>query len=205
MFKIDLSKISLADFRKYTKIIFVLVAVGLVVGGYFLWLPKYKEFKSNGLKLDSKDEEVKKKKDYLFELQGYLSSLTEYEENLSKINDALPFDSSTAPLFSLVQNLSSKNGLAITDAKLENGGQVVVAGQVISPGEITLNGLTFDITLVGKYSSFKDFILDLYKNSRIVDLNMVSFSIPTEQQIKERGPDVFEFELELKANFYKTN
>lgn len=170
--------------------------LGFVVAGYFFWVPKYREFKSNNAQINVEGEKVKLKKDYLFELESKLSALSDYEEILSKINSALPMEFSADALFSFVQKKASENGLIITEVDLSEAS----SRNVIQEEGIVIDKIGITVTVTGKYSSFKDFLLSVYKNSRLIEVKSITFDHNKEES---ESLDVFDFKLELEASYYK--
>jgi len=196
MFKINLSKISISSLKKYTKFIIVFVLVVLIVGGYFLWLPKYQEFQTNNAKLNAEGEKIKKKKEYLFELEGHLNNLSEYEENLSKIDSALPLEYSPASLYSFIQKTGAESGIMVSQAEFSRTGASREDKNLSSGLEI--NSIDIGISLEGDYASFKEFISIIFKTSRLIEVRSLSFSSSSD----EEPSSSLVFELELTCNYY---
>jgi len=197
MFNVDLSKVSPTDLKKYSSLIIIFVILVFAVGGYFLWVPKYNEFKTNNALLNAAAEVVKEKKNYLFELEAHLNNLEEYGEAMSKIDSALPLESSADAMFSYAQKIASEKGLIITKADLSEGSATTAS--VPDEQGVAIQKLGISITLVGKYSSFKDFVSSVYRNSRLIEIASLSF----EHEEKEESLDVFEFDINLETNYYK--
>jgi len=197
MFNISVPKFSISDLKKYTRYIVVFILFGLVIAGYFFWVPKYREFKSNNVQLDVESEKVKLKKDYLFELEGKLNSLIDYQDVISKINSALPVEYSPDSLFSFIQNKASENGLIVSDADLPENQPTVEPGIE----GVIINKIKISATVTGKYSSFLNFLVAVYKNSRLIEVKSIKFEHTKEE---EYGADLFGFKLSLEASYYKT-
>ena len=198
MFNISLSNFSISDLKKYTKFIFIVIIIIFLICAYFLWWPEYQEFRQSRIDLDVESEKVKKKKDYIFELENRLNILEDYGEEILKISSALPLQYSSSSLFSFVQKTASENGLIVNGANLEASSPVVRASA--ETGLIQIDRIVLSVRITGKYSSFKDFLSSLYKNSRLVGVR--SITIEPAGQEKEHVSDLFDFNIEVYANYY---
>jgi Tfp pilus assembly protein PilO len=201
MFNINLSRFSISDLKKYTKFIFTFIIILFLVGAYFLWWPKYQDFRKSGIDLDVESEKVKKKKAYVLELENKLNILEDYEDKLLKIGSALPLQYSASSLFTFVQKTASENGLIINEANLEEP-YSLTSQTIFEVGSIQIDRIDFTVTITGNYLSFKNFLADLYKSSRLVEVKRIIIT-PTEQEEEEvQIPDLFDFTLGLYANYY---
>jgi len=175
---------------RFSPIIAILLLVALVLGGYFLWWPKYQEFEGKRLELEGKDREIKQKEEYLSKLEGLFAQLAEYSDELNKIDLALPTNPSVAALFNFFQKTSSENGLILTNIGL--GGLYS-----LKPGQERIQEMPFDVSLSGSYSAFKNFLSAIYRNARLIEVKSISFSS------LEEGKDLFAFDLSLKTHAYQ--
>jgi len=203
MFNINLSKFSTSDLKKYTKFIFIFIIILFLIGAYFLWWPIYQDFRKSGIDLDVETEKVKKKKDYIFELENNLNSLIGYEEEISKINSALPLQYSASSLFSFVQKTASENGLIINEAEFTETSSLA-AQTTAEIGAIQIDRIDFRVVITGKYPSFENFVSSVYKNSRLVEITSIIIK-PAEQKQEEpeQVSDLFDFTLRMYAHYYK--
>jgi len=128
-------------------IILICLLIPLALGGYFLCWPKYQEFKEKKVEVETKDEEIRKKEEYLLNLEILSEKLLAYEEQLSKIDLALPKDPSVAALFNFFQKTSSENGLILTN---------IDVGELFSleAPEERIQKMPFSFSVSGSYSAF---------------------------------------------------
>lgn len=183
--------LSESKLKRYINLI-IIVAVGLfLVGGYFLWIPKYQEFRNNKTIFDNKDEEIRVKKEYLRELNGHLVDVLEHEEELLLMEEGVPYDYSLPTLYSFIRNLASVNGVYLEEISYEK----VIDKKIDAPKKIELS---FNVS--SEYPSFKNFILKLHENSRFFNIKSLEFSSPTER-IGLR--DMFDFELVYEVAYYE--
>lgn len=182
--------------KKYTPIIFVLIIIGLIAGGYFFILPKYQEFNQKKKEVEFTDEEFRAKEEYLFNIENTLKELLKYEEEVSKIDSALPSDPSIAALLNYFQKESSQNGLILKDIDVSGLFTQEAAGDKIQK-------MPFSLTVAGSYASFKNFVLAVYKNTRLIEIKSIKFSNVFQET--EKGPvtkDLFDFALEVETQSY---
>ncbi len=173
-------------------IILVCLFALLVLGGYFVCWPKYQEFKVKKSEIETKDEDIRLKEEYLSNLETLSEKLLTYSEQLSKIDSAFPVNSSSAVIFNFFQKTSSQNGLILTEVDMSET-QESLAQE--SSGE-RIQKMSFSISVSGSYSAFKNFLSAVYRNSRLIEVNSISFSY------SEQKKDLFGFNLNLETQFY---
>ena len=191
----------------FKHIIFIVLICLLILSGlegYFLLWPKYQEFKSKKAEMEIKDKEIEDREEYLSELEVFSNRLSEYSDELSKIDSALSEDPSVAALFNLIQKTSSESGLILTDidvsglfpskSPLQQSLEQESLEQESS--EQRIQKMPFSISVSGSYSSFKNFLSTLYKNSRLIEVKFIGFSSSEEEK------DLFEFNLNLETQSY---
>lgn len=180
--------------QKYLSIIILIALILLTaLGGYFFWWPKYQEFSFKKQELESKDQAIKQREEYLVGLENLSKKLSENQEEVSKIETALPSQPSVAALFNFLQKASSENGLIMEDTNIGQLYNLEKTGQGIQ-------NMPFEISFSGSYSSFKNFLSSIYQNSRLIEVSSIKFSSP-EKTEKEKG-NLFTFDLELQPHAY---
>lgn len=173
--------------------IIILLALALIIlGGYYFWWPKYQEFTDKKLEVERKEEDIKQKEEYLAELRGLAEKLQNYQEEISKIDVALPIVSSVAGLYNFFRKTSAENGLILTEHNLAGLYSLKVTQERIQK-------MPFLISLSGSYSALKNFLSAIYKNERLFEVNSISFSSAK----TEEGEDLFSFKLELQTHTYR--
>lgn len=172
--------------QRIIPIIIIFFLILLAAGSYFLWLPKYQEFGNKKTEVEGKDAEIKQKEERLSELEAISGKLSAYSSEVSKINSALPSEPSVAAIFNFIQKATSENGLVLSDTDI---------GELYSleSSEETIQKMPFSISISGSYPAFKNFLSSLYKNSRLVEVESISFASPTE----EKKGSIFIFDLKL--------
>lgn len=164
------------------------IALTILIAIFLLW-PKYLKLANLEGQIKAKETELKFKAEYYQELSFLSEKLKrEFPEELEKISSALPTNPSPPSLYQFLQKTASENGLI-----LKSIGSFSISPSTALPGikEITLSSLEFS----GSYSSFKNFLSALEKNSRIIEVENISFSAPTEGEM-------LDFKLTIKTHSY---
>lgn len=177
-------------------IIFICLLILLALGGYFLCWPKYQEFKGKKVEIETKNEEIRKKEEYLLNLGILSDKLSTYKEQLSKIDSALPKDPSVAALFNFLQKTSSESGLILTDIDVSGLFPLEDSAQVQESSGGRIQKMSFSVSVNGSYSAFKNFLSVVYRNSRLIEVKSISFS-----SFEERK-DLFDFNINLETQSY---
>jgi Tfp pilus assembly protein PilO len=167
----------------------ILFALTILIAIFLLW-PQYLRLENSQAQIQNKETELKYKEDYYNELSSISEKLeTEYSDSFKKIDSALPAGSSIPSLYNFLQKKASESGLI-----LKNVGSFSVNPSTTITGlkEISLDSLGFS----GSYPSFKNFLVALEKNSRIFEVENISFSTPKE------GDEIFDFKLTIKTYSY---
>lgn len=183
------------NLKKYLPIILIIVIVLLGVAGYFLVWPEYENYVVKRKEFDTKDEEIKAKEEYLPTLEAISAKLLEFEDQVSKVETAIPIEPSIAALFNYFQKATSRNGLILKDidvSGLFNANKTKLLERMES--------MPFSIIVTGSYSSLKTFLLDIYLNSRMINISSVNFAY---SQMEDTSiSDFFDFQISLETQSY---
>jgi len=177
--------------KNLSVIVIVVLSLLIIIGGYLLWLPKYQEFGNKKEELETKDQRIKEREEYLVNLGKLSERLSGYKEEISNIETALPIEPSIAALFEFLKKTSSENGLFIKDTNI---GKLYSSSRK-SPAE-RIQKMPFSISFIGSYSSFKYFLSFIYQNSRLIEVKSIKFSSPA------KGENLFTFDLGLETYAY---
>lgn len=169
-------------------LITIFVGISIIVGILFLW-PKYQNFQITQRQLENKEIELLFRKEYYQQLDSLSEKLKEFSTEVSKIDSALPLDSSSAALsfYNFLQKVSLENGLIMNS----------IGSFSLSPlsARPDVQIISIPIGATGSYAALKNFLKALEKSSRIIEVNSIFFSSPGEEGL-------FAFQLEIQTYSY---
>ena len=158
---------------KSALIVFILLAVFAAV--FFVSWPRYQELKDTQAKIAEKEVELQYKEQYFRDLTNAAKELTQYKEELLKVNSILPSDTSIPALFSFLQTAASQNGLTLEGLNLSG------ISEVSGAEGLGIKGISVNLSVSGSYSSLKSLLSTLEKTSRPMEVETISLSAPQEE------------------------
>jgi Tfp pilus assembly protein PilO len=178
-------------YRPLVILLGLFLALLLVIG---FSLPKYQNLKLLKLKVKAKEIEFQAERKYFSEIAESKEKLKKFEEELSKINSAIPPEPSLPSLGNFLQIAASQNGLILKKIMPSPSSrpkeEFIKKG--FSPG-IKETGL--NLTVSGDYPSFKHFLSNLEKTARMIEIESISFS-----SSEKEAP--IDFNLRIKVYSY---
>ena len=206
--------------------IFNIIICGVVIGllVFFLVWPEMQDLESLKSELSRKKLELQYKGEYFSHLRNLSNELEQYQEDLAKIDSALPAAPSLPSLFDFFQKTTSENGLVLRSINFSLPSSQTREEITAFTGEeesISQQSLTevqeirFSLGLSGSYSAFKNFLFALERSARFWEVESFSLS-PKVIGGKERGEEeegtlgqgekdkesIFSFDLQLKTHTY---
>jgi len=163
----------------------------LAIGGYFLWWPEYQEFGDKKLEVEREDAKIKQKEEYFSRLESFSDRLSGYNDELAKIDFALPSEPSIAALFIFFQKTISENGLILKDTNLGE----LFSSEIQGTLEERIQKMPFSVSVTGSYPALKNFLSVIYRNTRLIEVNSISF--PSAEE------GLFTFNLALETHAYQ--
>ena len=143
-------------------ILFILISIFLFLRFTF---PKQKTVSNLYFQFLQKKKEFESTQRYIKEMQNALEKLKNYQEELAKIDSAIPEDPSIPAVFEFIQKTASKSGLIL---------ESVGSFGFVTEGKMKKWTTSFKVK--GDYPSLKNFISFLEKSSRLIRINTLSFS-----------------------------
>lgn len=179
--------------RSTIAIICLLAAVAIA---YFLIWPKYQGFQAAQNTIQEKQEQLQTKKDYFAQLHETEKRLEENEESLSKMKEALPEEYSLPDLYKYFRSTASQTGLVLGSISGGGGDSSKVKEKEEEKG---LQEVSFQLSLAGSYSAFKNFLSEIEKSARIFEVKSISFDSPSGEGVgeEEEDEDTFSFSVNL--------
>lgn len=167
-------------------IISAILIFGAIVLMVIVFLPKYKEFQLDRAQILSLKSGINVARAYHTQLKELSNKLETYQENLSKIDTALPSQPSFPSLFSYLAKVAFENELVLNEVSL-------VKTQALKSSKI--QGHSFSVSLIGSYLSLKNFLSKIERSLRFIEITSISFSSPVKEGI-------FNFQLGIKVYSY---
>jgi len=162
----------------------------------FLIWPEYQGFGALRLEVNRRENKLRDREQYLLALKNAAAELKKYDDELSKINSALPLDPSLPSLFEFLEKTSSQSGLV-----LRNISSFATNVSKERPG---LTETHVDIGISGSYPSFRNFLTVLEKSARLIEIENISISPMTGRSVippVAAEPD-FSVSLRIKTHSY---
>jgi len=131
----------------------------------YLILPQYKSLITAKTELKNENENLAQLKNYFKEIEEVSEKLKSHPEELTKINEALPKGFILSSFLAYLEKSSSENGMIIKEISLI---PIKKGKEVKKISETSLN-----LTVVGDYSSFKNFLNSLEQSSRLIEIENI--------------------------------
>ena len=171
------------------KPIIIIVSIPLVLLFVIFYLfPSYQELMRLEKMIEVKEEELSKREESIRDLKNIEEKLKNYQEEIVKIDSAMPADVDLPALFDFIQKAGSQSGLAL---KSISHSDVRPLSGLEGLGETEVS-----LELSGVYDSLKNFLPVLETTARLIETQSVSFSSDPED-----GPN--EFKLTIKVYSYQ--
>ena len=170
-------------------IISVVLLLFVIVGGVFIVRPRYDGLQSLNNQLDNLKIDLKQKQEYYAKVNDVSSQLEQYKNEIAKIDNAIPTDHSAAALWNYFVKTAPENGLILK--KISDGLTAT------SAAADRVQRIPISVSLVGPYSSFKNFLGAVYRSSRIFEVESIKIVSPP------KGGNDFSFDLLLRTHSYK--
>lgn len=194
-------------------IIFLAVALSMI---FFLVMPKYRESVSLQKELQEKQIRYRDLSLYYDKVSKIVLSLEDRKDVLQKIDSALPFNFSVAPLVYFFHKKGVENGLIVnsinlsystptTSSKDKDKDQNKEKEAEENFLEKKVKSVNFTINILGNYQGLKNFLRSLEKSARLFQVNTVSFSSLSPGQATsspENESRLYNFKLEMKTYTY---
>lgn len=169
-------------------VIIGIVVITLIVGAFWAF-PMYQDFQEISVELTEKEAELQNREDYFSQIQSMKDQLGAYEEELEKLNAAIPNDSSLPSLYDLVQRLSSESGLVLR--------QISAVEDTNTVSDIYAKTIAVSLNLEGSYEGLKAFLNRTQTAPRMLDVTSIGFVSPPAGLASQ-----FQFAVYLNAFFY---
>lgn len=164
------------------------IIVIIFVTAAFWAFPVYQEYKEISAELAGKETQFQNREKYFSQLTSIEERLESFEDELVRLNTALPDDSSLPSLYNLIQRLSSESGLILRQISAVEDATEVLEDVQAKTTAVSLN-------LEGSYEGLKTFLSRTQTAPRLLDVVSVGFESPSSELS-------FQFTVHLNAFSY---
>jgi len=130
---------------------------------FYLVIPKYKTFQDFLMKLGIKEAEFRAKNAYFIEITKTHKELMQYQDNLKKIETALPNKLSLASLVNFIYQKGSENGIIIQ--------RITILKSAPIGSDTNIKETNVSLSLFGSYAAFKNFLISMVNSFFILIRN----------------------------------
>ena len=195
--------------RLFTIIGIACLLCAMAATAFLLW-PKIDSYSSLRIDLKKKELELRYKDEYFRNLQTLSQNIDNYSEDVKKIDTALPteYQESIIGLGYFLGQEARKDGLLIDKLDFKESAPPPQSGQEADDTAGKVAKANFEVEAKGTYTALKTFLESLYKNSRMIELDSLTFSTPLSDEdllkagISNHNGDIFDFELGLSAGYF---
>jgi Tfp pilus assembly protein PilO len=161
---------------------------------FFLVVPEYNTFTNLRTELGEKKAEYNAEFDYYNAIAATYFTLQSRQEDVNKVDSALPQNSDIGEVVYYLQKNAKDNGLIVKDLFLSKSSLAVSNSNSGNNITNSVGDMIFSVDLFGDYASLENFIISLEKSSRIFEIASISFNSAS-------GPP-YSFSLQIKTHSY---
>lgn len=178
-------------------ILYNVILAGLIIVGFmFLLFPLYEKVGGLKAKLEKRSEELQNKEKYFSKLNKLKQQLDGFKEEVVKIESSLPQEADILDVVNFISSLSSRNGLIMKSVTISKASQTAETKGVVK--RTSLN-----IGLSGSYEALKNFLSELQKSSRLIEVDSISFeSTPKQERSRGEVNNFLEFNIAISFPSY---
>jgi len=175
-------------------IVIALAIFVIILLVFFLVMPEYKTFTSLQTQLGEKTAEYNAEFDYYSAISKTYFELQSRQDDVNKIDNALPQDSNIGEAIYFLQKTAKADGLVLKNLSLSKSSAKASAVGTAYNLSDSVKDITFSINLSGNYASLENFIISLEKSSRLFEVTSIVFDSAS-------GPP-YNFNLQVKTHSY---
>jgi len=166
---------------------------------FFLVWPEYKNFRKLRADLGEKKALYNAEKEYYAEITKKYFELQNRQDDLKKIDNALPEGPNFGKLVYYFQKTASDSGMLVKDLFLSNKSAALAGG---SKGNLdNVKELVFSMDVIGSYSSLQRFLVYLERTDRIFEVASISFGAISSSSVLDIK-QIYNFNLQIKTHSY---
>lgn len=152
-------------------VIATFLVLGTIFMGYFAIRPQWKNFTESNKKIESARAEKSRLEKAQDDANKFLEEYNEHVDEVKVLGTALPLNEvQVENILASLHNLASQSGVALaslTTVSLPDSDPLGAASYSIQP-------LDYNVSISGSYEGFKNFILNLEKSLRVMDVRNIT-------------------------------
>jgi Tfp pilus assembly protein PilO len=170
---------------------------------FFLVVPEYKTFKQLQTELGEKRAEFNAEFDYYAAIARVYFELQNRKEDIKKIDDALPTNSSLGKIVYFFQKTASENGIIIRNLFLSKSSKNNITVGAVN----NVEDIIFSLDLLGDYPSLGNFMMAVEKSSRLFEITNIAFGSASQNMLASNQSQfqvqqISNFNLQIKTHSY---
>lgn len=202
---------------KFIEILILPIAMISIIAA-LLWFiyPTYGEIKNLTQEIEAKEDTLEKKQKLIIDIEKLVNQYEDIEGRVNKVFYALPNEAEISNVLVQLEALASENGMIFESSNFSKEQQIAqkkttsennVASSSDSKTAIQQNiieqikSISVDISLIGSYENFKNYLKSLENNIRIMDITSISFSSSSNSSEEEEVSDNFSYSIQLKVYY----
>lgn len=201
-----------------------IILIGIAIAGFFMFTsPLYKNVSDLRAQVASYNEALNNSKALEAERDKLTQKYNTFDlENLSKLEKLLPDNVNNIRLILEIEKMASPYGMALKDVKYDTvskkdvttatagaTGNTGTTANVIQGGTVTQSSpknygiWDLEFSTQGTYNNFINFIKDLEKNLRIVDISSIEFSSSVGTGLNPSLSEAYKYSFKIKTYWLK--
>lgn len=181
-----------------TKLAFPIIFILLSAGLFFIYIdPTYEDIKKIITEEQRVDEALDKSKELQEVRNRLLSKYNTFSTNdLNRLKKLLPDNVDNVRLILDIDHIASIYGMRLKDVvvSVPDNRQAIIIG----PDNAPYKSVNLSFSLLSSYENMMNFIKDIERSLRIVDIIGISFT-----QLKSDSNEFYEYRIEIKTYWLK--
>jgi Tfp pilus assembly protein PilO len=189
--------------KKFIPIILILIFAAIVV---FLNVPGVQKILDIRKQIDSSKQTFVEEQELMTRVENLVKLYEDNKESVEKINYIIPSGEDIPNLIVQLEALAFEQGLVLGKIEMtpketvqEGGGDTQQEKSVENYKTLTIN-----VSIMGTYDAFKNYLKAVEENMRLMDVNSLNFSSKSkgEEEVQEITPETQIFDFDLIMNTY---
>jgi len=177
----------------FRRIIAIIIIIASILAIVLFAMPRYRNTKVLRTEVAELEDALNKAAQLRSERARLLDTYnTMTEQDRARLMTLLPDSVDNVKLSIDIEQLAARHGLVLKDANVEEARNVVADAGLANQ---SLGTIEMNLSFLGSYDSFVNFLSDLERSLRIIDVQSIGFQ--TQQRRGEEVNDYYEFSLNV--------